>query len=191
MALEVERLHGDADVDISVFPGFAFSDKAATSASVLVQTNADPYLAASLAAKIADEFWRHRAKFSIAVEPPHSAVGMALTATRTPVILIDKADHPGAGGVGDCSLLLRLLHEAGAQDTVVAPIHDPESVAQAESIGIGTVGQFRIGGRYTGAPYEVAARVHLLAEGTTPPWDRSTGALSCLSVRRPCSIWVG
>jgi microcystin degradation protein MlrC len=166
VAQELEQEYADRVVDISVFPGFAYSDKPATSASVLAQTNGDPELAAQLATKVAETFWRHRREFYVSVESPRDAVTRALASTVTPVFLIDKADHPGAGGVGDCSLLLRLLHKLGATDTVVAPIHDPESVAQARAVGIGESGRFRIGGRLTGEPYDVIARVRLIADGT-------------------------
>jgi microcystin degradation protein MlrC len=162
----LEQAQSDRVIDISVFPGFAYSDKPATSASVLVQTNADPDLAASLATQITETFWTHRQEFYVSVESSREAVMRALAAIDTPVVLIDKADHPGAGGVGDCSLLLRLLHQLGATDTVVAPIHDPKSVAHATAVGVGESARFRIGGRLTGEPYEVTAKVRLLADGT-------------------------
>jgi microcystin degradation protein MlrC len=81
------------------------------------------------------------------------------------VVLVDKADHPGAGGVGDGSLLLRLLCDRGATDTVVAPIHDPGSVQLAAATGVGGRTVFRVGGVLTGRPYEVNATVRLLSDG--------------------------
>jgi microcystin degradation protein MlrC len=44
-------------------------------------------------------------------------------------------------------------------------LHDPESVARAVEIGAGRSGRFRIGGRYTGVPFETDAHVRLVADG--------------------------
>jgi microcystin degradation protein MlrC len=152
-------------LDISLFPGFAYSDKPATGAGVLVQTRGDADAARRLAIELAAEFWARRGEFSRPAESPEKCVERALRSAELPVILVDKADHPGAGGVGDGSLLLRLLCERGATGAVVAPIHDPASVARAAEIGVGRSGRFRIGGLYTGEPFACDARVRLLADG--------------------------
>ena len=70
LALELERTHENAVVDISVFPGFAFSDKPATSASVLVQTKENPDLANLLAGKIATSFGDAAANSRSPSSPP-------------------------------------------------------------------------------------------------------------------------
>ena len=152
-------------VDVSLFPGFSYSDKPATGVSVLVQTDGNGALAHRIAVDLAREWWERREEFWVPVAEPVAAVGQALASTRTPVALIDKADHPGAGGVGDGSLLLRLLCEQGATSTVVAPIHDPVSVARAVDVGVGNVGRFAIGGSLTGEPFETEARVRLVSDG--------------------------
>ena len=152
-------------VDISLFPGFSYSDKPATGVSVLVQTDGDGELARRIAIELAQDWWECREEFWIPVAEPAEAVGLALGSARTPVALVDKADHPGAGSVGDGSLLLRLLCERGATSTVVAPIHDPGSVARAMEVGVGNTGRFGIGGVLTGKPFETEARVRLLSDG--------------------------
>jgi microcystin degradation protein MlrC len=153
-------------LDISLFPGFAYSDKPATGSAVLVQTRGDADAARTLAIELAAEFWEHRGEFTRPAERPEACVERALRSADPPVILVDKADHPGAGGVGDSSLLLRLLCRRDATGAVVAPIHDPASVARAAEVGVGRSAHFRIGGRYTGTPFESEARVRLLADGT-------------------------
>jgi len=172
---DLERRHGDAVVDMSVFPGFAYSDSPATGASVLVQTNADEELAFSLACELADDLWARRGEFLVPVLAPPEAVERALRSHATPVVLVDKADHPGAGGVGDASVLLKMLCERGATDTVVAPIYDPASVRRAVETGVGGTAMFRVGGMLTGEPYEVRATVRLLSDGhyeALGPMDR-------------------
>jgi microcystin degradation protein MlrC len=153
-------------LDISLFPGFAYSDKPASGAAVLVQTRGDATSARALAIEIATEFWQHRGEFTRPAEAADACVERALRSTEFPVILVDKADHPGAGGVGDGSLLLRLLCGRGARGAVAAPLHDPESVARAAEVGVGRTGRFRIGGSYTGTPFETEARVRVVADGT-------------------------
>jgi microcystin degradation protein MlrC len=153
-------------LDVSLFPGFAYSDKPATGAAVLVQTHDDAAAARMLAIEIATEFWEHRGEFTRPARSAQACVDQAMRSTELPVILVDKADHPGAGGVGDSSLLLRLLCARGASSAVVAPLHDPESVSRAAEIGVDRSGMFRIGGRYTGTPFETEARVRLVADGT-------------------------
>jgi microcystin degradation protein MlrC len=152
-------------LDISLFPGFAYSDKPATGAAVLVQTHGASAVARELATELAGAFWEARGAFRRPAPGAGAAVEQALRSGRPPVILVDKADNPGAGGVGDSSLLLRLLCERGATATVVAPIHDPESVARAAEVGVGHSAAFRLGGRYTGEPFATTARVRLLADG--------------------------
>lgn len=152
-------------VDISLFPGFCYSDSPATGASVLAQTRAAPDLARELAIEIADELWQKGSEFWLPLASPSEAVERALRSQRTPVVLVDKADHPGAGGVGDDSLLLRLLCQSGATSTVVAPLHDPRSVERAIAIGVGGSGPFSLGGLYTGEPFTCEARVRLLSDG--------------------------
>jgi microcystin degradation protein MlrC len=187
-ARELEERSGA--LDISLFPGFAYSDKPATGAAVLVQTRDDATAARALAIEIAREFWAHRGEFTRPAESADACVERALRSTELPVILVDKADHPGAGGVGDSSMLLRLLCSRAASGTVVAPLHDPESVARASEIGVGHSGQFRIGGRYTGTPFETEARVRLVADGAYEalgPVDH--GAL--LSIGRCAVLEIG
>jgi microcystin degradation protein MlrC len=177
-------------LDISLFPGFAYSDKAASGAAVLVQTHDDAAAARTLAIEMATEFWESRGDFTRPAEGAEACVDRALRSDDEPVILVDKADHPGAGGVGDSSLLLRLLCARAASGAVVVPIHDPQSVARAIEIGVGRTGQFRIGGRYTGKPLETEARVRLVADGTYEaigPVDH--GAL--LSIGRCAVLEVG
>lgn len=177
-------------VDISLFPGFAYSDKPAAGASVLVQTWGEPRLANDLAIDLAAEFWERRTEFLKPAEDPEAGVERALRSTRSPVVLVDKADHPGAGGVGDGTLLLRLLDEHEATSTVVAPIHDPESVAHACELGVGASGHFTIGGRYTGSSFETDARIRLISDGrydAMGPVDHGAS----LSIGRSAVLEVG
>ena len=152
-------------VDISLFPGFAFSDSNATGVSVLVQTDDAPELARELAIVLGQEWWRRRDEFTVPLMGPVEAVEHALAAERGPVVLVDKADHPGAGGVGDGSLLLRLLSERRSPSAVVAPIHDPATVEKAVRVGVGGWEQFWIGGFLTGEPFVTQARVRVLTDG--------------------------
>ena len=102
---------------------------------------------------------------------PGEAVQEALTlaaAGRSPVVLADTQDNPGAGGSGDTTGLLRALVAAEASGAVLALLHDPEAAAAAHAAGRGAELSLALGGRsglVGDAPFHCQPRVLALGTG--------------------------
>jgi microcystin degradation protein MlrC len=153
--------------DISVFGGFVWSDTpdAGGTAMAYAETREPAERAAQA---VADALWARRDRFRVSL--PGAAEGLA-TALRTPglVAVLDPADNPLSGGIGDTPALLRTLLEAGlAEESVFAFLLDPRLVERAHDAGPGAWLSCRLGGRLTpefGPPVEADAEVVALTEG--------------------------
>jgi microcystin degradation protein MlrC len=153
--------------DISVFGGFVWSDTPDAGGTAMAY--ADTREAAERAAHtVAEALWARRKRFSVTL--PAAAEGIA-TALRTPglVAVLDPADNPLSGGIGDTPALLRTLLEARLdQDTVFAFLFDPILAERAHAAGQGAWLSCQLGGRLTadfGAPVAADAEVVALTAG--------------------------
>lgn len=164
-----EELERDPSVlTVSVFAGFPLADIRDAGLSVYVATDGDQPLADRLADRLAAEAWARRREFLHRALPVREAVARALAAPGRPVVLADIADNPGGGAAGDTTEILRELLRAGARDTTVACLWDPEAVAACARAGVGATVTLRVGGRVDpahGAPVEVTGVVRTLADG--------------------------
>src|SRR5690606_34700134 len=88
---------------------------------------------------------------------------------KGPVAVLDPADNPMSGGIGDTpALLAALLAARMSCRAVFAFLFDPLLVAQAHEAGIGATLDCRLGGRLTdrfGPPVAATARVARLTNG--------------------------
>ena len=85
-----------------------------------------------------------------------------------PVVLVDFADSPGGGALGDSSIIVDVLQQQNFPVSTLTIVSDPESVFQAEQIGAGGEGDFLLGGKLTGLllkPTAVHAQVRSLHDG--------------------------
>ena len=102
---------------------------------------------------------------------PSAADGIArgLAAKDAPIAIIDSADHPGAGGIGDTpGLLAALVASKPTKPTAFCFLHDPDLIARAKKAGVGGKLKVRLGGRLTplfGPPVEAEVTVGHLSEG--------------------------
>lgn len=101
---------------------------------------------------------------------PHAAVAEALDATRDggAAVIADVQDNPGAGATSDTTGLLRALVDAGAPQSLLGALWDPEAARQAHALGVGETASFVLGGKFgpEGAePLPVRARVEALSDG--------------------------
>lgn len=154
------------DVVISVTPGFPYAYASCLGLSV-VASSPDAALAAQVCETIAADVTAREEEFTFAALSVEEAVDRALRATQLPVILVDSADNVGGGGPGDGTTILGEWLRRGGSGLVVA-LADPESVARAFRVGIGSEVQLSVGGHtdsWHGAPVEVTGRVRLLSDG--------------------------
>lgn len=168
--------------DVSIFGGFAYADTPNAHATICLchERGAD---VAGLAAGLGDAMLARHADFL--PDLPDAARGLAearhliATGTRWPVAVIDPADNPLSGGIGDTTALFRAL-VSGPDDlpVVFAFFHDPDLVAQAHRAGPGAPLRAVLGGRIApgfGAPVPLDTVVERLTDGcfrNTGPMER-------------------
>jgi microcystin degradation protein MlrC len=156
-------------LDASVFGGFAYGDTPDAGAAALVYADADATLAERAAAGLANAVWERRERFALSLPAPAEGIARALAATPGLVAVVDPADNPLSGGIGDTPGLLRaVLDRQPAVPTVFAFFWDPGLAARAHAAGVGAELNVRLGGRITeafGPPIETSARVLRLTDG--------------------------
>jgi microcystin degradation protein MlrC len=156
-------------LDVSPVGGFAYGDTPYAGASVLALCDGDRAAAEAAANEVAAFLWQNRVRFRATAPAPEAAIPLALALPPGLVAVVDCADNPLSGGIGDTPGLLRALIEAAPQvPTVFAFFYDPPLVARAEAAGVGAVLSCTLGGRMTeafGPPVAVEARVLHLTDG--------------------------
>jgi microcystin degradation protein MlrC len=179
MAAAARRLAAKRGLlDATPFGGFAYADVPQAGASVTVCADGDAALAGRAAAELADDFRARRGAFLIHLPGPEAALREALTdqgqgAVARPVAVLEPADNPMSGGIGDAPGLFRALLAARpgmdpASRVAFAFFWDPELVARAQAAGPGAALDGTLGGRLTadfGPPVAIAARVARLTDG--------------------------
>lgn len=156
-------------LDATVFGGFAYGDTPDAGAGAMVFADADRALAVRAATALADALWQRRRQFAVDLPGPTDGLRRALAGPPGLVAVVDPADNPLSGGIGDTPGLLRALLEARpGVPTVFAFLCDPELVGRAHRKGPGAEFVARLGGRVTdafGPPVEAAVRVLRLTHG--------------------------
>jgi microcystin degradation protein MlrC len=215
-------------LNVSVFGGFPFCDFPGAGLSVVTTADGDRELAQACSEAIAGRAWEIREQFlkeMLPVEEMMAAVkalmqeekrwdGSALDAydslfyrpLRRPVILADVSDNAAGGGSSDTTALLRELLRDPVPGAAAAAIFDPETVRQAQQVGVGNCADFVIGGKLApeyGEPLRVRGKVRTLTDGefeARGPWAPGTWQLGgtavievdgvrlvCTSIRYPCN----
>lgn len=85
-----------------------------------------------------------------------------------PVILVDSADSPNGGAVGDSVAVALRLRERGSKLRTAMFVKDPEVVAQAFSVGVGNSAEFAVGAKFTAdvpGPMVAVGKVRSLHDG--------------------------
>jgi microcystin degradation protein MlrC len=165
----VHKIEEDPKVlNVTVLPGFPFSDIEYAGMDIIVTTDGDKALAEKYAKEISDYCWSIRRHFLADVVPVKEAVKRAIAAPEGPVVLADQADNPGGGAPADGTAILKELIKQGASNTVICLIRDPEAVATAIEAGVGNSVTMKIGGKTDklhGEPVEVTGYVKLISDG--------------------------
>lgn len=180
LAAEEERAPGIHDV--TVFGGFAYADTPNAHATVAIchEAGAD---AGAIARRLADAVLARRERFRPDLPDAAGGIGAALRAiaagARWPVAVVEPADNPLSGGIGDTTALLRAWLDAGsALPAVFCFFHDPALVARAHAAGEGAAIDCMLGGRVApefGPPIPFRGRVARLTAGrfvNTGPMER-------------------
>jgi microcystin degradation protein MlrC len=156
-------------LDATVFGGFAYGDTPDAGAAALVYADGDAELARRAAGEIAAALSARRDRFAVHLPDPDAGLDAALAAPPGLVAVLDPADNPMSGGIGDTPALLRaLLARRVAVPAVFAFLWDPPLVARAHDEGVGAEFEAPLGGRITdafGPPVAAAVRVRRLTDG--------------------------
>jgi len=157
-------------LDASVFGGFAYGDSPYAGPSALVVSDGARSLAETAAQDLAQEMLARRERFAVSLPNPMEGIHQALAVPGDrPAAVLDPADNPLSGGIGDTPGLLRaLLTVKPDAPAVFAFFWDPPLVARAVAAGIGGKVSARLGGRVSGDfgdPIAIEARILALTDG--------------------------
>lgn len=156
-------------LDATVFGGFAYGDSPDAGAGAMVFTDGDAALARRAASSLADALRQRRDRFEVRLPGPAEGLRRALAAPPGLVAVVDPADNPLSGGIGDTpGLLAALLDLRPGVPCVFAFLWDPPLVARAHAEGPGAAMSVRLGGRVSqafGPPVEASVRVLRLTDG--------------------------
>jgi microcystin degradation protein MlrC len=157
-------------LDASVFGGFAYGDSPFAGASAMAFADGDASLAERAARDLADAIATRRDRFTVTLPDAATGIAQALASKGDkPAAVVDPADNPLSGGIGDTPELFRALLKAKpAVPTVFGFFWDPALVLRAHREGVGAILDTTLGGRVTdafGPPVPVKARILKLTEG--------------------------
>ena len=182
MACALAEQADPAILDASVFGGFAYADTPNTHATICLCHMRGADVSGSIARLSRAMLDRHAAFLP---DLPDPVAGLARArdllqaGAAWPVAVLDPADNPLSGGLGDTTALLRAVVETAADlPTVFSFLHDPALVARAHELGTGAALHAALGGRLAtgfGAPVPFNGVVERLTDGrfrNTGPMER-------------------
>ena len=160
-------------LDASIFGGFSYGDTPYAGPTIMVHADGDRGLADRTAERLAAAYMQRLDEFRVRLPSPIDGIKAAIThlagGAQRPVAVLDPADNPMSGGIGDTpTLLAALIHERPTVRTVFAFLGDPDIVAQAQAAGAGATLDLKLGGRLTsvfGPPVSTRGRVLRLTDG--------------------------
>lgn len=167
---------------VDVAGGFAFADTPHAH-SCLALCHERGAEIDDVAERLAQAMLARHAAFLPSLPGPDIGLDQALASlkagTRWPVAVVDAADNPLSGGIGDTTALLRALcmQQIGLP-VVFAFFHDPELVERAHALGQGAAISAQLGGRIApqfGAPVPFEGIISRLTDGrfhNTGPMER-------------------
>ncbi len=156
--------------DVTPFGGFSFGDTPHAGASVCItaeRNDAAPAAAQRLCREIAGRRMAFLPDMPAAAEAVRDALD---SAGPGPIAIVEPADNPMSGGIGDTPGLFRaLVAAAPGVPSLFAFFWDPGLLARARAAGEGGALEARLGGRLTdiyGPPVPARLRVERLTDGT-------------------------
>lgn len=159
---------------LSALGGFAYADVAHAGAAGLACVDTRVAQALPWASRVAAELACRVRQFHPRLPTPAEGLAEARELVRCgaavrPVAVIDPADNPLSGGLGDTTTFLSALLAAPLPgDTVFAFFHDPALVQRAGAAGVGATLEVAIGGRVQpefGPPVRLRMQVQRITDG--------------------------
>ena len=147
--------------------GYQYADVPQMGPIVVIVTDGDEELARTEARRLAGLMGEHRREMTAKTPHVAEAVRLAMEAGRRPAVLAHLGDNIGGGSAGDGTTLLAELVKQGAT-AFVAPLYDPDAVAEAFRVGVRGRFDLTVGGNSDdlhGNPVLIKGEVKLLCNG--------------------------
>lgn len=174
-------MHAESSGEVlnaSVFGGFPLADIPEACLSAVVVEERNSGAAQPLMDALIDQAWARRRDFVWQCEPVEVGVRKAAILDDGPVVVADHGDNTGAGGPADNVDVLREMLRQGLSDIAVAPIWDPQALAQCLQAGEGARLTLDIGGKTDSPALNLKAQpLHL--SGTVKRITDGTFTISC------------
>ncbi|MDY5584713.1 MAG: M81 family metallopeptidase [Arcanobacterium sp.] len=145
--------HTEGIIDGGFWIGFAWADQPRCCAAIAAYGD-DAKVLEEQVGSIANELWERRHEFEFVAPTANFDVALdaALASEVGPFFISDSGDNPGAGGADDVTVALtevlsRSEIVSGEKTAIVASIFDPETVAQADTAGVGATITANVGGK--------------------------------------------
>jgi microcystin degradation protein MlrC len=156
-------------LDVSVFGGFAYGDSPFAGPSITAVAD-DLGLARSAVNALAGDLSSRLGQFLPNLPDPETGLRRAVASHgKGPAVVLDPADNPLSGGIGDTPGLFRaLLAMPRPARTLFAFFHDPVLVSRCHDLGSGSAISAKVGGRVSdlyGPPVSISARIVKLTDG--------------------------
>ncbi|MER9134333.1 M81 family metallopeptidase [Mesorhizobium sp. M0768] len=157
-----------AVLDISIYNTTTLVDVADGGQCITVTTDGAADVAAEIAAQLAHELWLKRFAFKPDFVPLEDMLAdVAAERLQGPVIVGDQGDRVLAGAAGDGTVIISELLSRWHTIRALIPLTDPEVVAAAGRLGVGSVYRGPIGGRLSKgiSPVDGEWRIEHLGDG--------------------------
>lgn len=133
-------------LDVSVIPGFAYSDIPDCAVTVACSTIGDPRKAKEWMRELARLMWSLREKGNLLDPPVDEVIQKAMKLQEGPILIVEPSDNAGGGtpmdGTGVLSAFLR--HRV---QNATCIINDPEVAAECHRHKVGDVFHVKLGGK--------------------------------------------
>lgn len=158
-------------LSVSLGHGMAYGDVGEAGSKLWVVTDGDRAQAAMLAADLARDLFKRREAIATRVTALDEALDRLVDwSGASPVALVDFADNPGGGAMGDSSFILRALVDRWVDNVALGALWDPGAVQMCREAGEGATFVMRLGGKTgqtSGDPVDVEAKVMRTLESHT------------------------
>jgi microcystin degradation protein MlrC len=115
------------------------------------------------------------------------AAAAAIASRKGPVVIAEPADNAGGGSASDNTLWLQALLKGAVKNSAIGPMWDPQAVAFAHTMGIGTRFALRLGGKtspLSGKPVDCEVEVIGLAKDGRQSFGDASVAMGDMAALR-------
>jgi microcystin degradation protein MlrC len=136
-----QKLCGNSCANVSILPGYPFTDTPDAGMHILVSSWDNGSLAARIALEVSAYLWQGRGGFVVDMlslgAMQDEMRRLVQDPSRKAMCFADIADNPGGGGTANTTYALEAILAIEARDVAIGPFWDPNAAAKAHAAGIG------------------------------------------------------